>query len=69
METERKKRHFHIKFEVEHVGIFERWAWYVNRDSFVKSLAIEFEKKYPHLRIFINVLDFEEIKHEVPQSA
>lgn len=73
MTAKEKKRHFHIQFEVKGIGVFERWAWYKSRDSFVKALAIEFEKNYPFHRrnIFIKVLNFEEIKHpeKVPQPA
>ena len=57
------KKHFHIKFEVERTGPYERWAWYGNRASFLKSLAMEFEKIY-HRKIFIKILFFEEIKHK-----
>ncbi|MBI2450233.1 MAG: hypothetical protein HYV47_01710 [Candidatus Nealsonbacteria bacterium] len=62
MDKKTGKHHFHIRFEIEKVGIFERWAWYKNRDSFVKSLAIEFEKRLRR-KIFIKVLTFEEIPH------
>lgn len=56
------KKRFHIMFEVERTGPYERWAWYKSRNSFVKSLAREFEKIYRR-KVFIKVLYFEEIKH------
>lgn len=62
MEKKTGKKHFHIKFEVERVGLFERWAWYASWASFVKSLAIEFEGVCRR-RVFIKVLFFEEIPH------
>ena len=68
MEIKEGKRHFHIIFEVEGPGPYERWAWYKSRASFIKSLAIEFEKQYRR-KVFIKVLYFEEIKHEIPQSV
>lgn len=62
MKEQRGKRHFHIRFQIEHVGVFERWAWYKSGASFVKSLALEFENKLQR-KVFIQVLDFEEIPH------
>jgi len=61
----KKKKHFYIRFHIEGIGTFKRYAWYVSQASFVKSLALEFEKKYPRLRIFIEVLEIKEIKKQV----
>jgi hypothetical protein len=57
-----EKKHFYIKFAVGG-QIFERYAWYVSLASFKKALAKEFEKKYPRIPIFLNVIEEKEIKH------
>lgn len=51
-----------MKFQIDGIGIFERWRWYPNEASFIKAVAREFEIKYPWRRIFVEVLKIKEIK-------
>ncbi|MFH1423852.1 MAG: hypothetical protein ABIG29_02795 [Candidatus Nealsonbacteria bacterium] len=60
MATAAGKKLFYLKFRIKGIGTFERYRWYVSRDSFVKATAVEFERKYPRLRIYVDVLDFKE---------
>lgn len=64
------KRHFFIWFRIKNLRIEEkRYKWYVNRESFIKSIAREFEEKYPGVRIFIEVIDFFEINHPEKEKS
>lgn len=55
------RKMFYMKFRIKGIGTFERFRYYPNRDSFVKATAVEFEKNYPRVRIFIEVLEFREV--------
>lgn len=58
-----EKRHFRMKFKIDGIGVFEWWRWYKNEASFIKAVARQFERKCPCRRIFVQVLEIEEIKH------
>lgn len=58
-----------MKFRIQGIGTFERYRWYPSHDSFVRATALEFERKYPRMRIFIEELEFREVKPKTPSTV